>query len=260
MRFSSYIVSLMAAGAMAAPHNNDWQSGNKHNKVVTKFEYVIHYVIGGGGSRQTTCVPQPHKSDFEKQPDVSEQHTPAPVYAQPTTIQFVKTSKQAPSHGSGSDFGPSYSLSADQEKAIDLHNEARKAVGNDPLSWDDSLASGAQGWADYLASVGFLQHSQGGDGESLYMGTTDSPYSAAVNAFLAENSQYNGEAISGSNYMRFGHYTQCVWKYTTKVGMAVSKDSGGTSWVVARYQKPGNMQVRPKPISMIHSLILTQYW
>ncbi|KAK7583171.1 hypothetical protein V3481_012465 [Fusarium oxysporum f. sp. vasinfectum] len=178
MRFSSYIVSLMAAGAVAAPHNGNWQNGNKNSKVVTKFD---------------------------------------------------------------SNFGPSYGLSTDQEKAIHLHNEARKVVGNDPLSWDDTLASGAQEWADHLASKGLLKHSQSDDGENLYMGTSDSPYSAAVKAFLAEDSQYNGEAISGSNYMSFGHYTQCVWKYTTKVGMGVSKDSSGTSWVVARYQKPGNI-------------------
>ncbi|EWZ77623.1 hypothetical protein FOWG_17982 [Fusarium oxysporum f. sp. lycopersici MN25] len=221
MRFSSYIVSLMAAGAVAAPHNGNWQNGNKNSKVVTKFEYDTHYVVGEGGSPQTTCVPQPQKSGFKH-----------------------------------SNFGPSYGLSTDQEKAIHLHNEARKAVGNDPLSWDDTLAYGAQEWADHLASKGLLQHSQGGGGENLYMGTTDSPYSAAVKAFLAEGSQYNGEAISGSNYMSFGHYTQCVWKYTTKVGMGVSKDSSGTSWVVARYQKPGNMQVPQKRIFMLHSLIL----
>ncbi|EXL66118.1 hypothetical protein FOPG_17685 [Fusarium oxysporum f. sp. conglutinans race 2 54008] len=70
------------------------------------------------------------------------------------------------------------------------------------------------------------------------MGTTDSPYSVSAKTFLAENSQYNGEAISASNYLHFGHYTQCVWKHTTKIGMAVSKDSHGVSWVVARYQKP----------------------
>ncbi|KAG6990049.1 Zinc finger BED domain-containing protein RICESLEEPER 2 [Fusarium oxysporum f. sp. conglutinans] len=115
-------------------------------------------------------------------------------------------------------------------------NQIKLGVGFDLIYLFASLE-----WADHLASKGLLQHSQGGDGENLYMGTTDSPYSAAVKAFLAEGSQYNGEAISGSNYMSFGHYTQCIWKYTTKVGMGVSKDSSGTSWVVARYQKPGNI-------------------
>ncbi|KAF9771270.1 hypothetical protein IL306_011101 [Fusarium sp. DS 682] len=241
---------------MAAPHHHKWQGGDKHYKVVTKFEYVTHYVIGGGGSPRTSCHHQPQMSDLEKRPGIPEQRTSAPVGAQTTTVQFVKKPKEAPSEVSGAGFGPSCGLSADQEKAIDLHNEARKAVGNDPLSWDDSLASDAQEWADHLASIGSLQHSQVDEGENLYMGTTDRPYSAAVNAFLAERSQYNGEAISGSNYLIFGHYTQCVWKYTTKVGMAVSKDRSGTSWVVARYQKPGNMQVSQKIIFLLHLLII----
>ncbi|EXK76540.1 hypothetical protein FOQG_18720 [Fusarium oxysporum f. sp. raphani 54005] len=221
MRSSGYIASLVAAGAMAVPHNGNLQNDNKHYEIVTKFEYVTHYVIGGGSDApQTTCVSQPQKSNFEKQPDVSGQYITTVIYAQPTNVQPVKRPKQAPNQGSVSGFGPSY------------------AVGNGPLSWDDSLAVGAQQWADHLASMGFLQHSKGDHGENLYMGTTDSPYSVSVKAFLAENSQYNGEAISGSNYLHFGHYTQCVWKDTTKIGMAVSKDSSGVSWVVARYQKP----------------------
>ncbi|KAH7461772.1 hypothetical protein FOMA001_g17417 [Fusarium oxysporum f. sp. matthiolae] len=134
---------------------------------------------------------------------------------------------------------PNYGLSTDQQEAVNLHNDARKAVGNGPLSWDDSLAAGAQQWANHLAFIGFLQHSKGNHGENLYMGATDSPYSVSAKNFLAENSQYNGEAISASNYLHFGHYTQCVWKHTNKIGMAVSKDSHGVSWVVARYQKPG---------------------
>ncbi|KAH7233975.1 uncharacterized protein BKA55DRAFT_598159 [Fusarium redolens] len=200
MRSSGYITSLVAAGAMA------------HYEIVTKFQYVTHYVIGGGSDDpQTTCVSQPQKSNFEKQPDVSGQYITTVIYAQPTNVQPVKRPKQAPNQDSVSGFGPSYGLSTDQQEAVNLHNDARKA------------------WADHLASIGFLQHSKGDHGENLYMGTTDSPYSVSVKAFLAENSQYNGEAISGSNYLNFGHYTQC--------------DSSGVSWVVARYQKPGNMKV-----------------
>ncbi|KLO90746.1 plant PR-1 class pathogen related protein [Fusarium fujikuroi] len=161
-----------------------------------------------------------------------------PEEEEPVTTQEEAPAATQPSSDSGSG---SSNLDADQQKALDLHNEARKAVGNEPLSWDDSLASGAQEWADHLAQLGSLQHSGGDDGENLYMGSGSNPYASAVEAFLSEKSQYNGEAISGSNYMSFGHYTQCVWKTTTKVGMAVAKDSSGASWVVARYQKPGNM-------------------
>ncbi|EGU77160.1 hypothetical protein FOXB_12329, partial [Fusarium oxysporum f. sp. conglutinans Fo5176] len=205
----------------------------------TKFEYVTHYVIGGGSDApQTTCVSQPKTSNFEKQPDISREYITTAIYAQSINAQPVKRPKQAPNRDSVSGFGLSYGLSTDQQEAVNLHNDARKAVGNGPLSWDDSLAAGAQQWANHLASIGFLQHPKGNHGENLYMGATDSPYSVSAKTFLAENSQYNGEAISASNYLHFGHYTQCVWKHTNKIGMAVSKDSHGVSWVVARYQKP----------------------
>ncbi|KAF5965304.1 Pathogenesis-related 1A [Fusarium coicis] len=244
MRSSGYLASLVAAGTMAVPHNSNFWNDNKDYEIVTKFEYVTHYLTGGGNDApETSCISQPQEFNFEKQPDVSGEHITTAIYTQPTNVQSAKRPKHAPNQDSVSDFGPSDDISADQREAVNLHNEARKAVGNGPLSWDDSLAVGAQQWADHLASIGFLQHSKGDHGENLYMGTTVSPYSVSTKAFLAEKSQYNGETISGSNYLNFGHYTQCVWKDTTKIGMAVSKDSNGVSWIVAHYQKPGNMQV-----------------
>ncbi|KAJ0132037.1 Na(+)/H(+) antiporter [Fusarium oxysporum f. sp. albedinis] len=260
MRSSGYIASLVAAGAMAVPHNGKLQNDNKHYEIVTKFDYVTHYVIGGGSDApQTTCISQPKTSNFEKQPDISREYITTAIYAQSINVQPVKRPKQAPNRDSVSGFGLNYGLSTDQQEAVNLHNDGRKAVGNGPLSWDDSLAAGAQQWANHLAFIGFLQHSKGNHGENLYMGATDSPYSVSAKTFLAENSQYNGEAISASNYLHFGHYTQCVWKHTNKIGLAVSKDSHGVSWVVARYQRPGNMQVPQKHICTLHSLICIQY-
>ncbi|KAH7233233.1 CAP domain-containing protein [Fusarium tricinctum] len=251
MHFSTIVMGLMASSAMAAPR--------PHYEVVTEYAYVTK-VVTAGSAPQQTYVPQQQQQpapvkektpsrQWWKQPkkevaapkptyvavkptEVAQE--PEPVAEEPETEEPKET--EAPSTGSGSS-----GLSADQQKALDLHNEARKEVGNDPLEWDDSLVSGAQEWADHIASLGSLTHSQGDDGENLYMGTSSTPFADAVEAFLSEKSQYSGEAISGSNYMGFGHYTQCVWKTTTKVAMAVSKGSDGASYVVARYQKPGNM-------------------
>ncbi|RGP76680.1 hypothetical protein FLONG3_5120 [Fusarium longipes] len=237
MHFSAFVATILATGAMAAPHY----------KVVTQYAYVTKVVTAGAEQAKPTF-------GWER---------PAPVEVKPTTVRWVKKPRQTniaapqptyvsapvesdepeaeePSDDSDSGSG-SGSLTSDQQKAVDLHNEARKEVGNPPLEWDDSLVSGAQEWADHIASLGSLTHSQGKDGENLYMGTTDTPYADAIKAFLSEKSLYNGETISGSNYMGFGHYTQCIWKSTTKVGMAVAKGSDGASYVVARYQEPGNM-------------------
>ncbi|KAF4964562.1 hypothetical protein FSARC_7521 [Fusarium sarcochroum] len=242
MHYSTLIAStMMAATAMAAPHR-DWQHQRQNVVIVTEYEVVTHVATAGAAAPVQTYVPQ--------QPEpVAEE--PQAVEVKPTTVKKVQKKKvqkttaaaapkQTAEEETGSSSGSS-GLTADQQKAVDLHNEARKAVGNDALEWDDSLVSGAQEWAEHLVSLGSLEHSQGEDGENLYQGYGDTPFADAVEAFLSEKSSYNGEAISGSNYMGFGHYTQCVWKTTTKVGMASAKGNDGAVYVVARYQKPGNM-------------------
>ncbi|EWZ78656.1 hypothetical protein FOWG_17119 [Fusarium oxysporum f. sp. lycopersici MN25] len=115
MRSSGYIASLVAAGAMAVPLNCKLQNDNRHYEIVTKFEYVTHYVIGGGSDApQTTCVSQPKTSNFEKQPDISREYITTAIYAQSINVQPVKRPKQAPNRDSVSGFGPSYGLSIDQ--------------------------------------------------------------------------------------------------------------------------------------------------
>ncbi|KAL4725774.1 hypothetical protein ACLX1H_006448 [Fusarium chlamydosporum] len=141
MRSSGYLASLVAAGTMAVPHNGNLRNDDKHYEIITKFEYVTHYVIGGGGDApQTTCVSQPQKSNFENQSDHSGQYITTAICTQPTNVEPVKRPTQIPNRDSVSGFGPSYGLYVDQQEAVDLHNDARKAVGNGPLSWDDSLA------------------------------------------------------------------------------------------------------------------------
>jgi hypothetical protein len=110
----------------------------------------------------------------------------------------------------------SSSLSSDAQKALDAHNAARSAVGTAALVWDDTLASNAQAYGETLVSqygsTGTLQHSQvSGQGENLYwQGNVgdDIPMTNAANMWIAEKSKYNGETITMSNYMSFGHYSK----------------------------------------------------
>ncbi|KAK7219050.1 hypothetical protein V2G26_007053 [Clonostachys chloroleuca] len=74
-------------------------------------------------------------------------------------------------------------------------------------------------------------------GENLYMQSdSDNPFFNAVNAFNSEKIDYTGGVIDETNY---SHYTQVVWKKTTKLGMAKATGNCGT-WVVARYSPQGN--------------------
>uniref|UniRef100_L2GC67 Scp-like extracellular n=1 Tax=Colletotrichum fructicola (strain Nara gc5) TaxID=1213859 RepID=L2GC67_COLFN len=60
-------------------------------------------------------------------------------------------------------------ITADQQNAVNLHNEARKLVGCSPLTWDAGLANDAQVYAKTLASIDKLQHdaNRGNEGENL---------------------------------------------------------------------------------------------
>ena len=42
------------------------------------------------------------------------------------------------------------------QDVLKIHNDERKAVGNQPLTWSDSLAAEAQAYADHLATLGIV--------------------------------------------------------------------------------------------------------
>ncbi|KAF6833619.1 pathogenesis-related protein [Colletotrichum musicola] len=222
MRFSAVVVAAMATNAAAwQPRPNGywgWGPG--------RWSGVSTVTVA------PTAVPAPATTPAAVP-------TPAPV-AEEQDLPQVTSTPAAPA--ATTPVASAAGLSSDQQKALDAHNSARSDVGVPALAWDATLAKNAQDWADHLVSVGSLTHSQtSGEGENLYMQSGGgSPNANAADAWLGEKSLYNGEAISATNYMGFGHYTQAVWKSTTKVGMAIATDSKGATYVVARYSPPGN--------------------
>lgn len=155
-----------------------------------------------------------------------------------TSTATASATSAASTSGSGSGSG---SLTTDEQNALDAHNSARSDVGTAALTWDSGLAAEAQTWAETIAAQGSLEHSSTSDeGENLYMGYDSTPYTSAVAAWVDEKSSYSGEAITSTNYMTFGHYTQVVWKDTTAVGMGSATGSDGATYVVARYAPAGN--------------------
>ncbi|KAI1092192.1 glycoside hydrolase family 128 protein [Rostrohypoxylon terebratum] len=149
------------------------------------------------------------------------------------------------------EFTASAALSSDQQKALDLHNNKRKAKGLKPLAWDNQLAKNAEDYAKHLAQIGKLEHSPGSQrpnqGENLaWASSSNAPLAQAANMWLDEEKNYHGEPIGQGNFGSYGHYTQCMWKSTTKLGMASAKDAKGGVYTVGRYSPPGNI-VGQKP-------------
>ncbi|OHF04506.1 SCP-like extracellular protein [Colletotrichum orchidophilum] len=231
MRFSAVAVAALATQAAAwrgqgSPFGLYWGWGNDGVEPCNTADDC-----SGAEVTSTTTITLPAPTAT---PSVT---PPAAVPVEEAVSPTPSAAPTAPSAPSGGSSG----LTSDQKAALDAHNAARSDVGVPALEWDDTLASDAQEWATHLLSVGSLTHSQVSDqGENLYMQSyKDSPYVNAANAWISEKSSYHGEAISESNYMAFGHYTQAVWRGTTKVGMAISSDAQST-YVVARYSPPGN--------------------
>lgn len=139
-------------------------------------------------------------------------------------------------------------LQKDAQLAVDFHNKVRKDVGASPLQWSEELAIFAQAWADHLASQGCnMQHRPySGEwkqiyGENIYWGSN--PKFSVLDAskkWYSEINDYTYGTLSKDNWSKTGHYTQMVWRTTTRVGMGIAKCKDGGVIVVANYNPAGN--------------------
>ncbi len=124
---------------------------------------------------------------------------------------------------------------------INTHNKWRKEVGVPTLTWSDDLSKIAEKWAKELKKQGCaFKHSKYQYGENLFTGTTGY-YNAeyVVNAWGSEKEFYSYKKNKCDKGKMCGHYTQMVWKNTTKVGCAKIICGGMETWV-CEYDPPGN--------------------
>ena len=137
---------------------------------------------------------------------------------------------------------------------LDAHNDVyRRTHGADPLSWNGNAAMLAQSWCDVLATEkgGRLTHPHGGVevmryltidraqlGQNLAMATmhlvdvaafdekVGPEYEATVKQMVklwyGESRDYDFTTPTGFS-ARTGHFTQLVWKSTTRVGCGLSR-------------------------------------
>ncbi|MCS7210015.1 MAG: CAP domain-containing protein [Chloroherpetonaceae bacterium] len=131
---------------------------------------------------------------------------------------------------------------AEIDSALMLHNEARKAVGVEPLQWSDKLSRYAQEWANELAKQGckFAHRPSNQYGENLFMGTAGYYTIAdAVRSWLSEKHLFEQDPSTHLSFRGVGHYTQIVWRGTKYVGGAKVM-CNGMMIVVFNYDPPGN--------------------
>ncbi|KAJ1310965.1 hypothetical protein OPQ81_009476 [Rhizoctonia solani] len=124
-----------------------------------------------------------------------------------------------------------------QQEYIDAHNNERAKHGAAALVWDDSLSASAQAWSNQCK----FEHSQAG--QNLAAGTGGPTPATAVGWWNAESADYNPSNPQAS------HWTQVVWKSTTRLGCAMTQCATGTifpaeyvtNYFVCHYSPYGNV-------------------
>jgi uncharacterized protein YkwD len=133
-------------------------------------------------------------------------------------------------------------------EALKFHNKVRKDVGVPPLQWSAEAASFAQAWADQLASNGCkMQHRPYAGtwaqkfGENIYFSSRNAatPLMAST-AWYNEIKDFTYGKLEKNGWAKSGHYTQMVWRTTTKVGIGAASCPSGAVIIVANYDPAGN--------------------
>jgi pathogenesis-related protein 1 len=135
---------------------------------------------------------------------------------------------------------------------VDAHNDVRAMIDTTPaladLTWDDGLAATAVAWVDMCrdteAPSGLIDHNpnRGNNvGENVFGATAGASGTGAVATWAGEKANYNYANNTCSGVC--GHYTQIVWRSTTKVGCAIGNCPGLQfgSIVVCNYSPAGNV-------------------
>ncbi|CAH1798831.1 unnamed protein product, partial [Owenia fusiformis] len=127
-----------------------------------------------------------------------------------------------------------------KDECLNEHNKYRAKHGAPPLEWDNKLAKAAQ----KVAQNSKFEHSNNGFGENIAMSSDEMTCAKAIKMWYDEVKDY-GKNNGGVT----GHFTQVVWKSSTKVGCSVGKP-GGISFsngmkgqmLACNYSPPGNYQ------------------
>ena len=159
---------------------------------------------------------------------------------------------------------------AEKQGILTAHNNARKSVpGNTggplpALIWNNTLAAAAQKWANTLAGKcnGSQDHSPSKYGENLFSAWSSDPTAPpttatkAISYWVGEKQYYTysktkcaaGSVCGTCSKFPCVHYTQIVWRTTTKVGCArATCKAPGRNWTiwVCNYDPAGNVGGQP---------------
>nr|GEW19672.1 pathogenesis-related protein PR-1 type-like [Tanacetum cinerariifolium] len=126
------------------------------------------------------------------------------------------------------------------EDYVNAHNAARKEVGVGVLKWDATVAKFAESYANQRKDCA-LQHSHNPKyGENIAFGSGEFSGLDAVKLWVDEKADYDYNSNSCKFMKMCGHYTQVVWKNSSRIGCARVKCVNDAYFVTCNYEPPGN--------------------
>ncbi|XVF00654.1 hypothetical protein REPUB_Repub04eG0019700 [Reevesia pubescens] len=134
---------------------------------------------------------------------------------------------------------PSHAQNSPQDY-LNAHNTARAAVGVGPMTWDNTVATYAQNYANKRIGDCNLVHSGGRYGENLAWSSADLSGTNAVRMWVNEKADYNYNSNTCAQGKVCGHYTQVVWRNSVRLGCAKVRCTNGGTFIGCNYDPPGN--------------------
>jgi glioma pathogenesis-related protein 2 len=130
-------------------------------------------------------------------------------------------------------------------------NQHRAKHGVPPVELDQELVTYAKARAEHIADKGALVHDgTGGHGENLYSSSSSEPVqapaSAASDAWYGEIKFYDYDTFGSTEPKeKVGHFTQLVWKGSTKIGAGRVCGTEDNTWhdtyIAVNFSTAGNM-------------------
>lgn len=269
-------IAAFAAGAFAVPYKRDVitnydvvyvtdvvtvTAGQLPTQVVSKFHYGH-----GGNSHSTTVIEQVSteaKSTYQAPPPSStpEPSTSTSVYIapKPSTTEAPSSTYVAPTTSSAPAYTSSAAASAAptsyQDICVEHHNIHRRNHTVPDVEWSDDLASTAQQIAESCKYAHNTEVGGGGYGQNIAAGVEATNISAIITDLFYNGEEpyfapnYGMDDPDMTEFEKWGHFTQIVWKDTTHVGCYTQYCPGGLEnvgtgvspyFTVCNYKGPGN--------------------
>eukprot|EP01059_Diplonema_ambulator_P035291 TRINITY_DN8245_c0_g1_i5.p1 TRINITY_DN8245_c0_g1~~TRINITY_DN8245_c0_g1_i5.p1 ORF type:complete len:503 (+),score=14.04 TRINITY_DN8245_c0_g1_i5:376-1884(+) len=160
-----------------------------------------------------------------------------------------------PASVAGSAAKPSVAGSTGQETPelqrvnVEEHNKLRGKHNSPPVTYDPELAKHAQAQADVCLANNTLSHGNNpSEGQNAYFSGFSTPpthetlVQQACQAWYDEITDYKSAGGGLPGLGLAGHFTQLVWKESTKVGLGIAVNDK-SAYVIVNYSPQGNMAV-----------------